>query len=427
MGNGMPEPREEIVTQPEELAACCAELARCSCFGFDTEFVGEDTYHPSLCLVQVATPDRLFLIDPLTTGPLDAFWQLVVDPVRVVVVHAGREEVRLCRLWTGQTPGNLFDLQLAAGLAGWTYPLGHGTLVHQVLGVQMSKGETLTEWRHRPLTPAQVRYAFDDVRYLLPVWRRLSARLEELGRSDWAREEFARLATNAAPEEPAAEKWRKLRGLGTLDRRRLAVVRALYNWREETAARTNRPTRTIVRDDLIVEIARRNPTRERDLQVVRGLPRRDLEAIVRTVAEARASHRGLPGRVRPRAGSAAGNDGLRRAVGCARRCLRRRGLAANLVASNNDVKLLVRARLIGQPLPAESLLTAGWRSSHILPDLLAVLDGRRFCASPTLRRRRHSTTRIGTRNRRAGGVSPLLFLNRGLTPPARQTIYLSIG
>jgi ribonuclease D len=169
----MPDVREEIVTQPEELAACCAYLASCPHFGFDTEFVGEDSYHPRLCLVQVATDERLFLIDPLSTGPLDAFWALVVDPARVVIVHAGREEVRLCRLWAGRTPGNLFDLQLAAGLTGLPYPLGHGALVNQVLGIRLAKGETLTEWRHRPLTAAQVRYALDDVRYLIPLWQRL--------------------------------------------------------------------------------------------------------------------------------------------------------------------------------------------------------------------------------------------------------------
>src|SRR5437764_898714 len=83
-----------------------------------------------------AAPGRLFLIDPLTTGPLDAFWKLVIDPARIVVVHAGREEVRLCRLWGGSAPGNLFDLQLAAGLAGLGYPLSHGALVQQVLGVR---------------------------------------------------------------------------------------------------------------------------------------------------------------------------------------------------------------------------------------------------------------------------------------------------
>ena len=169
---------EQIVTQPEDLAEVCAHVAASRQFGFDTEFVGEDSYHPRLCLVQVATDERLFLLDPLSCGPLDAFWNLVVDPARTVVVHAGREEVRLCRLWTGQTPGNLFDLQLAAGLVGLTYPLGHGPLVGQLLGVRLSKRETRTEWRRRPLTPEQIRYAFDDVRWLLPAWAKLAGRLE---------------------------------------------------------------------------------------------------------------------------------------------------------------------------------------------------------------------------------------------------------
>src|SRR5262249_14698444 len=113
---------EQIVQKPEELTLCCEHLAACEQLGFDTEFVGEDTYHPDLCRVQVATAERLYLIDPLTVGSLDRFWQLVADPARQVVVHAGREEVRLCFLAIGQKPGNLFDLQVAAGLIGLNYP-----------------------------------------------------------------------------------------------------------------------------------------------------------------------------------------------------------------------------------------------------------------------------------------------------------------
>jgi ribonuclease D len=374
----MPDLTQEIITTPDALAACCEYLASQTHFGFDTEFVGEDTYHPRLCLVQVATGDGLFLLDPLSCGPLDAFWELVVDPARAVVVHAGREEVRLCRLWTGRAPGNLFDLQIAAGLTGGVYPMGHGNLVHQVLGVRLPKGETLTEWRTRPLTPAQVRYAFDDVRYLIPLWRKLSQRLEKLGRTGWAREEFARLARSAAPEEPSQEKWRKLRGLGSLDRRRLAVVRALYRWREETAAATNRPTRAIIRDDLIVEIAKRNPVRERDLQVMRGLPKRDLAAIVQVAEQARAlAPEELPAAADreqdPPQVTLAANV-LAATLGdlCAK--LR---LAQNLVANSSDVKALVRAKYAGAPLPEDSQLTRGWRAEHLLPELLALLDGRR--------------------------------------------------
>jgi ribonuclease D len=375
----MTETRELIVTRPDELADCCAYLAQCGEFGFDTEFVGEDTYHPSLCLVQVAAGDRLYLIDPLSAGPLESFWRLVIDPSRIAIVHAGREEVRLCRLGGGAPPGNIFDLQLAAGLAGHAYPLSHGALVSQVLGVQIAKGETLTEWRSRPLTPEQIRYAFDDVRYLLPAKAKLTARLERFGRLGWAKEEFARLANNAAPEETTNERWRKLRGLGSLDRRKLAVVRALFYWREEVAARTNRPPRTIVRDDLLVEIARRNPSKDRDLHVVRGLPRRDLEPIVQTVLAARA----LPPSECPEPPD---RDQDPPQVGLVTNvlmavlgdfCARNR-LASNLVASTADVKLLVRARLVGEDLPARSLLTRGWRAEHVLPRLQAVLEGRQL-------------------------------------------------
>jgi ribonuclease D len=372
---------EQIVTQPDELPACCEYLASCKQFGFDTEFVGEDSYHPRLCLVQVATAERLILIDPLSIGPLDAFWSVVVDPAHQVVVHAGREEVRLCYLWTGKTPGNLFDLQIAAGLTGLTYPMGHGMLVSQLLGVQLAKMETLTEWRDRPLTAQQIRYAFDDVRYLLPAWQRLEARLIELGRSDWAREEFARLAVQATPEEPGnsnTEKWRKLRGLGSLDPKRLAIVRELSRWREAMAARTNRPARTIVRDDLLVEIARQNPSRERDLAMLRGLARRYVSDLLQVVQQARAipleQCPALTEREQDLPQVALIGQVLAAVLGdhCARE-----QLAPNLVANNQDLRMLVRARLQGAEVPADSLLTQGWRGAHVLPHLLAILDGRR--------------------------------------------------
>ena len=340
---------ELIVTQPDELKACCEYLAGCDRLGFDTEFVGEDTYHPHLCLVQVATQQRLYLIDPLTAGPLDQFWNLITDASRQIVVHAGREEVRLCHFWTGSKPANLFDLQIAAGLVGLPYPLSHGNLVSQVLGVQVPKGETLTEWRNRPLTRGQIQYALDDVRHLLAVADRLSEQLSALQRSDWAQEEFSRLSASVSPDDSAAvagnERWRKLRGLGSLDRRRLAVVRELYHWREETAARTNRPARSICRDDLLVEIARRNPTREQDLHVVRGLPRRDLAAIVEAVASAR----GLPIEQCPCAADREQDPPQLTWVSnmlvgvLGDFCVRNR-LAPNLVASNSDIKVLVRAQ-----------------------------------------------------------------------------------
>ncbi|MCS6851068.1 MAG: HRDC domain-containing protein [Gemmataceae bacterium] len=373
---------EQIVSRPEELAEVCEHLAQCPRFGFDTEFVGEESYHPHLCLIQVATPERLVLIDPMTVGPLDQFWRLVTDPNRQVVVHGGREEVRLCSLWTGHKPGNLFDLQLAAGLVGTTYPIGHATLVLQVTGVQLAKGETLTEWRNRPLTRQQIRYAFDDVRYLLPLADHLTERLQQRNRWPWAEEEFRRLLEQAVPDEPPTcgdgERWRKLRGVGSLDRRRLALVRALYSWREEMAAQLNRPPRAICRDDILVEIARRNPMRPRDLQVVRGLPRRIHDAVLEVLERTRA----LPlEQCPPLVEREHEPPQMPILVGVLTAYLadwcQRQELAQSLVASSADLRGLVRAHVRRTPLPPGNLLAQGWRQRHVLPELEAILTGRR--------------------------------------------------
>jgi ribonuclease D len=379
----MTTPAEMVIASPDELTECCAHLARCPHIGLDTEFVGEESYLPSLCLIQVAAPEALYLIDPFSAGPLDAFWQLLLEPSRVVVVHAGREEVRLSHRHTGRTPPGLFDLQLAAGLVGHGYPLGYGPLVNQVLGKQMAKGETLTEWRSRPLTSAQVSYAFDDVRYLLPMWEKLNDGLTRLGRTAWASEEFARLAEQVTPAEEGqlvhADKWRKLRGLGSLDRRRLAIARELFHWREEQAAHSNRPPRTVVRDDLLVEIARRNPKAQHDVQVVRGLARRFVPAIWQAIEKAR----NLPAEEHPELAEREQDPPQMNLLvnvlnaALADHCARQQ-LAPNQVATNQDLRLLVRARLQDDPaLTVESLLAAGWRAQHVLPQLQAILEGRR--------------------------------------------------
>src|SRR5262249_23520709 len=159
------------------------------------------------------------------SGPLDEFWKLLLDPNRTTVVHAGREDVRICFFQAEKPPANVFDVQLAAGLVGLTYPIGYAALVHDLLGRRMTTGETLTDCRRRPLSPGQVRYAYDDVRFLLPAWRKFTDRLKRLKRTAWAEEEFAAAVRRAVgDEEAAAEKWRKVKGIGGLDRRALAVV-----------------------------------------------------------------------------------------------------------------------------------------------------------------------------------------------------------
>lgn len=369
---------EQVVTRADEFAACCAHLADCPVIGFDTEFIGEQTYHPRLCLVQVATPERLYLLDPLAIGALDEFWRLVADPGRVTVVHAGREEVRMCRLFSGKVPGQVFDLQVAAGLLGAGYPAGHAALVHHFLRVRLAKGETLTDWARRPLTKQQMHYAFDDVRYLLPIHHKMTRKLTELGRLSWNVEEHSGLIQKWLAEDPDREPWRKLRGLGGLDGRQLTAVREIYQWRETWAHKVNRPARFLLRDDLIIELARRMPISEKDVSVVRGVSRHDLDGIIGAVQRARETPENLwpavEGRDHDPPQVATISALLQSAL--ATFCGDNR-LTPAIVATSSDIKTLVRSRLEQAELPSSCALGSGWRSEFVLPVLRDVLEGRR--------------------------------------------------
>jgi ribonuclease D len=375
-------PAEILVDTSDALEACSQSIAQSPVIGIDTEFVGEHSYHPELCLIQVATEKALYLVDPFAFPDLKPLWDLICDPERTVVVHAGREEIRLCHLGCGRSPEKLVDLQIAAGLVGYAYPLGHGPLILNVLGRRIKKGETLTEWRTRPLAPAQVRYAFDDVRYLLPVWAKLERRLTELNRHSWAAEEFCRLRDQATPETPSddsiGERWRKLRGLGSLDRRQLAMIRELYLWRERKAHEWNRPARVIVRDDLLVEIVHRQPQSASDYTVIRGLGHKFVDEIF----ELYESVKKMPTDSFPIiAEREQDSPQVMLAISLLTASLPdfavRNHVAPNLVATTNDLRVLTRAFAAGKIASATTALTRGWRAEAMLPHFVAILEGRR--------------------------------------------------
>lgn len=370
---------ERMVVDTSDFLALVSDLSHRREFAFDTEFVGEDTYIPVLCLIQVATRDSLYLVDPIAIQDVTPFWKLVADPANTVIVHGGREEVRLCRQWSGRPPGNLVDLQITAGMLGMGFPTGMASIVQSVLGHRLSKSETLTEWRARPLTLAQRNYAYDDVRYLLEINDLLSSRLSELGRLEWAREEYARFVELTDPEIMAGreERWRKVKGSSQLDRRQLCMLRALHAWRETRAHEANRPVRTIMRDDLLVEIAKRHPGRPGDLQMVRGLSKKDIDGILATIEAADRIPENQWPDVLERDSDAAhvqALSGLLQTVFMAL-CAEMK-LAPGLTCTMGEIRDLLRCRLTGASEPAEGLLSAGWRRKHVLPRLLAVLDGR---------------------------------------------------
>ena len=372
---------EPLVTTPEALADLMEHVRASGRFAFDTEFVSEETFEPVLCLIQVATADRLAVVDPLAVPDLAPFWDAVNDPAIEIVMHAAGEDLRIARFQTGKVPKRVFDVQIAAGLVGFGYPLSLGNLVHQALGATLSGGETRTDWRRRPLSPAQLRYALDDVRYLLELADRLQARLEVLGRTAWAESEIGAFLA-AIRDRSEDDRWRRLPGLHHLNRRGLEVARRLSEWRAEDARRSNRPLRQVLRDDLLVAIARRQPTSRRDLEALRDFNRPYLlgksNEILASISEA---HQ-VPAELLPEpAERHEDGPGLSMVISLLaatlNHCCARNQVAPGLVGTATDLKDLVRWHAEGMPEARRPSLARPWREEVCGQTLLDVLTGRR--------------------------------------------------
>lgn len=254
--------------------------------GFDTEFVGESTYEPQLCLIQVAAGERVFVIDPLVGLDLGELWQVLTETGREVVAVAARQELLFCLRYAGRPPHRLFDPQIAAGLVGYGYPLSHTNLLLRVLDVRVRGGETFTDWRKRPLTADQLHYAADDVRSLLALRLSLLARARELDRELWVDLECARLSRRVMQGQDE-ERWFRVSGAGRLNRRELAVLREVWLWRDNAARAQDLPRRRILSDELMMQIVRRKPQSANDLLQLRGTDRyrREASAIVAAVVK----------------------------------------------------------------------------------------------------------------------------------------------
>lgn len=230
--------------------------------GMDTEFIRERTYWPQLALVQIAldeSDDGILLVDPLAPGMTEALAPLLANPDVLKVMHSASEDLVAFKHACGVLPAPLFDTQIAAALAGIGSGMGYQKLVQAQTSITVDKGETRSDWVRRPLSPAQLQYAADDVRHLHTLHRQLEEMLASLGRGQWLAEDCTRLLTGVADDE--GERWPHLplRSAQFLNRDAQIRVLRLLRWRETHARRSDRPRSWILDNELAVAIARQDP------------------------------------------------------------------------------------------------------------------------------------------------------------------------
>lgn len=370
----------EYITDQARLDALCDSCRRQGWFAFDTEFIRDDTFEAILCLVQVATGEEVVLIDPTGNVDIDVFWNLVTDPNVLKVVHAGKEDFDVCLNSMGQPPRNVFDVQIAAGFAGFSYPLSLTRLVDQVLGRRIAKGETLTDWLRRPLTPDQMRYAVEDVAHLPAAHQRLLKKLERSGRTAWAQEEFRCYEDAEFYRPPTESRLFRLKGSRKLDALGLEVLGRMVDWREAWARDRNRPVRAMMRDDVMVDIARRKPSKVSELEVMRGFPQARNRKITAQILAIVCDARRAPRESWPQPDERRDETPMDKAVmdllsAVTRGICVAQGVSQELVRGKVRFQELVD--FVGAPGDAQPALLRGWRAEFIGRQLLELIRGNR--------------------------------------------------
>jgi ribonuclease D len=258
----------------------------------DTEADSLHSYFDKVCLVQITAADEDLIIDPLARVDLARFGAILGDASITKIFHGGDYDLRIMNRDFGFVVRNLIDTSICAQLLGYE-AFGLAALLDRHFGVKANKAHQRADWSMRPLPPDMLAYAAMDTHYLAALAANLRAELEALGRWEWAVEEFARLETVRYREsDEDVETWRKLKNIGGLDRRALAIIRDLHKWRDALARKADRPPFKIVGNDSLIEIAKLKPMSSRELGQIKAVPRyhadrygRELVGIVQAAME----------------------------------------------------------------------------------------------------------------------------------------------
>ncbi len=370
-----------LVTDAAAMDAALAHLADQPAVAYDTEFIGETHYRPDLCLVQLATADRVYVIDPKAGRhnheghvlDLEPLWRMLADASIEKIVHAGEPDLEPIVRHIDAAPANVFDTQIATGFVGDDYPMSLHKLIAHYLDLELPKAVTFTRWDQRPLSKVHLQYAADDVRYLPALREAIGRRLDETDRTEWARAEFADLCRAELYRFDADAVVHRLRKTYALANRNAVLLKKFVSMRDQIAQGRDLPPRSVLKDRALVELARRAPEDAQQLEQVDAVPASfrstHRKAILRTVKRATQSKAWAqaPPRSRPL------TDRQRQRVddlwAQVKQMCEEQRVAIGIVTNRHEFTELAKLAIRHRDVSPDHVLLGGWRRQLLQPVL----------------------------------------------------------
>ena len=365
----MPTSPHLIDSQPQ-LDALCDDLAgnTADSIACDTEFVRTQTYWPQLCVIQLALDGKQAAVDLLADLDTTRLREQLLDRQQSHIFHAAKQDLEAMYSIYERLPQAIFDTQIAAGLLGFQSQIGYAGLVKELIGIDIPKDQTRTDWSRRPLTDAQLKYALEDVAHLHEIFDITCERLRAVDRLEWALEDSAALLDTSLYSIPNELAWRRLSSIPSLPIAIQARARRLAGWREERAKHANRPRQWILADKALLAIAHQNPAVPAELSGIADLPpaiaRRQGQAIIDVVRQATAEIDGGDMQLQQEPLPAPPDkNSVKRLTGIVRNTADAIGIAPEVLATRKDVTGILNGREDVRAL-------TGWRRAAIGESLL---------------------------------------------------------
>ncbi|HXP01303.1 MAG TPA: ribonuclease D [Luteibacter sp.] len=253
------------IDRREALDTWLAPIGPTAVVGLDTEFMRRNTFYPQLALLQLAHDERYALIDPLAVPLDDALAPTFAAQPVVTVMHSAGEDLEAMSPFLPDGPHTLFDTQIAAAFVGMGLGISYRALVADLVGAELDKGETRSDWLQRPLTESQKLYATLDVVHLHPVHAILAERLEQRGRSAWHAEDCARMKRRASQREGDPQPQRGFKAASDWPAEKQALLRRVLRWRESMARALDKPRSWLLEDTQAIDLVGNVPSVQSNL------------------------------------------------------------------------------------------------------------------------------------------------------------------
>ena len=273
-----------ILTTTAEVAALADELRGETVIAVDLEADSMHRYRERVCLIQLSSPQRTVLIDPLPGADLAPLTAIFADLAVRKIFHAADYDLRSLYRDFGLEVRGLFDTMVSAQLLG-EEKIGLNDVLGKYFGVTLDTKYQRADWSIRPLTPEMIAYAAEDTRHLHRLMELFETRLTALGRLAWAAEEFA-LLEGVRFTSGGGPLWLRVKGAGVLSRRQLGVLEELLLWREREAERRDRPPFQVIGNNILLALAQQTPGSAAELAAVAEVAPRLAERYGRDVLAA---------------------------------------------------------------------------------------------------------------------------------------------